>query len=632
MKKNCKIKVIIILLVSFNFLSGAEPVRHSIIKLQRKDTYFSEKYRIFDNQKFVGEISNKEFLNWKRNPGMMEILIEREKGLKRIEIKVDAGKIYEIEIYPNKYSSSIFALKEGIVEKPKRNLLEYLVPFVIFLVILISILTLYFHKKRIEKLLILGKDFTKKEEYEQALEIFQKLVKIKANHLAAWQELEIVYLKKQEFDKAYSCRKKIRELLENAKFEKKDFSEIRVSDIDLSLLVKLLKIEIPEIEKINIVRSLKQGFSGSSVFLAEVIQKEDATTNFAVLKIDKNDAKEILKSNLQRESAGFAALKQNRIEEIEQHLPQRILLFTESELVSNNRSLLFSTFAGEKNTQNVMTLRESLQKKYNLYFPEISRIRDFYEKQFFSIPNNKKRFLKPVEHLKNMLEFKTDDILKFKWERMQIQKEKQFINIEGKLFPNIIFYLENPDFWTKDGFSTFYFIVHGDLNLDNIIFKSDRNFVLIDFEKVRETVIHFDLTFLICWFAQVFMLETSAEKDWNSILNFIPQIISYLKNPPEEINSQPATENFKQILAEIYPFKRNLDENSKKSFHLSLTAASLLRSFYEMRDFERSSLKNLKNKKNGLFFYALACQLLADLDFIMIKNASTKDAFDLPEL
>jgi len=231
-----------------------------------------------------------------------------------------------------------------------------------------------------------------------------------------------------------------------------------------------------------------------------------------------------------------------------------------------------------------------------------------------------------------MLEFKTDDILKFKWERMQIQKEKQFINIEGKLFPNIIFYLENPDFWTKDGFSTFYFIVHGDLNLDNIIFKSDRNFVLIDFEKVRETVIHFDLTFLICWFAQVFMLETSAEKDWNSILNFIPQIISYLKNPPEEINSQPATENFKQILAEIYPFKRNLDENSKKSFHLSLTAASLLRSFYEMRDFERSSLKNLKNKKNGLFFYALACQLLADLDFIMIKNASTKDAFDLPEL
>ena len=127
------------------------------------------------------------------------------------------------------------------------------------------------------------------------------------------------------------------------------------------------------------------------------------------------------------------------------------------------------------------------------------------------------------------------------------------------------------------------------------------------------------------------MLETSSDKNWNSILKFIPQNISYLKNPDFEIETLPETENFNNILKEIYPFKSKLDENSQKGFLLSLTAASLLRSFYELRDFERSSFKDARNKKNGLFFYALACQLLDGPDFIRKKSASTKDAFDFPE-
>jgi len=633
MKKKYLRKIIIILLISFCYLSGAEPVRYSIIKLQRKDPDISIKYRIFDNQKFVGEISNKEFLSWKRNPGLMEILIEREEGLKQIEINVKSGKIYEIELFSNGYSSNILDLKEDLVEQPKRrNLLDFLIPFVIFFAVLFSILMRYFQQNRLKKLLNLGKELSKKEKYEQAIEIFQKLIKIKTNNLQAWQELEIVFLKKQEFDKAYSCRKKIKDLLENSKIEKMDISKIKESDINLSLLLKLLKKENHEIEKINIIRILKQGFSGSSVFLAEVIKKEETTTNFAVLKIDKNDLREIQKSNLQRESSGFAALKQNWNEEIGQHLPQEILLFSELDLVTNKRSLLFSTFAEEKNTQNVMTLREGLQKKYSYYFTEISKIRDFYEKQFYSIPNNKKHFLKPLEHLRNILEFKLDDLIKFNWEKAQIFKEKQFINIDGRLFPNVICYLSKNNLWNNDGFSTFYFLVHGDFNLDNIIFKSDKNFVLIDFEKVRETVFHFDLSFLICWFAQVFMLETSSDKNWNSIFKFIPQIVSYLRNPELKIETLPATENFKQILSEIYPFKKRFDENSRKSFLLSLITASLLRSFYELRDFERSFFKDSTNKMNGLYFYALACQLLDDPDFIKKKSASTKDAFDLQEL
>ena len=67
-----------------------------------------------------------------------------------------------------------------------------------------------------------------------------------------------------------------------------------------------------------------------------------------------------------------------------------------------------------------------------------------------------------------------------------------------------------------------------------------------------------------------------------------------------------------------------------KAFLLSLLSAALLRSFYEFRDYKRKL--SMQNKRNGMFFYAFACMLSDNSDFIKRGKIITKDAFDLPEM
>ncbi len=401
------------------------------------------------------------------------------------------------------------------------------------------------------------------------------------------------------------------------------------SKINLSHLTKLLNKENLAVEKINVIRKLQQGYSGSRIFLAEIFYKNIQTTNFAVIKVESKNQH---KNDLAREILGYKAILEFWVSEIKEHLPQNSFLFPN---IINNRkmsNLLFSSFADEQNTKNVETLREGLTTQFDTYSQHFENIKQLYQIQFQNFDNTNKEFQIPFTHFSNILEFKMKKITKFAWHDFEIDKTKKSININGKLFPNIIYYLnKGVKLWNDTAFSIFYFTIHGDLNLDNIIIKSDGKFVLIDFEKARKNVFSFDFAFLLTWSAQTLMIENSKNKDWKSLLNFIPQIVNYIKNPRKKLDSFPEVTNFKNILQKLYPLKKDISQNSVKAFQLSLMAATLLRAFYEFRDYSKSS-KNIQNKKNGLFFYALACQLLDNPDFIINTEVSTKDAFDLPFL
>jgi len=625
-----KQKLILLLIFIFSVCAlwsqKEENMGRSAIKLFRKDNSAVKAYRIFDGDKYIGKLASDEYLMWTRSSGEMVVTLEGNISFPTIELLIEPNNMYEITLLEERYSTNMFRMQEEELKETLGDKSEYLIIYLaaglLAIIALILVWKSFFVSFKIKKILTSGVESMENNEFEKAIINFTKAIKIQKKNPVIWQQLEKTYLKIGDFGNAELCKKKVIELLSGSNISE-PFSDLTEINIDREELLKALNEKGMNLTNINIVRSLDSGYSGAKVILAELIFKENNSINFGVIKLDPGKSD----NELFREAEGYKALSASWNSSIQQHIPQNSIFLKNSKTLSDKKeiSLLLSSFADERNTKDVVTLREGLKIDFRKYLPCFTEMKLFYENQFEQISNNK--FLPSIEHLKHILEYNFTKIKSFSWDEFGIQMDKRLINIEGKLYPNVIYFLSQEKSWNQEGFSCNYSTIHGDLNLDNVIIKSDLDFVLIDFEKTRETVFLFDLSFMITWIMQIFISEASQDKD--KIIDFAEQIVSYIKNSDSTLGSPASLANFTKIIKELYPFKKRFGQNSQKAFLLSLLSAALLRSFYELRDYKRT--RSLQNKRNGMFFYAFACLLSDNSDFIMPSKIITKDAFDLPE-
>ena len=629
-----KQKQILVLIITFLLLISLcalwsldeEKIGKSAIKLFRQDASEVSEYKIFDGEKYIGKLASDGYLMWVRKTGIMEMTLKGSVTFPTIELITEANKMYEITLLDDRYTTNLFKMQEEDLKKAYGNRSEYLIIYIfaglLAFIALILVWKSFFSSLKIKKLLVSGADSMKNNESEKAILMFTKAIKIQKKNPEAWQQLEKAYRRIGDYKNAELCKKKAIGLLIGSNIRKPS-GNLPDVNIDRFELIKVLNEKGMNIDDINIVRTLDSGYSGAKVILAEIIFKEDNSINFGVIKIDPGKSE----NELFREAEGYKALSASWNDTAKEHIPQNSIFIKSSKILSGKRemNLLLSSYADEKNTINVGTFREGLKNNFRKYLPCFTEVKRFYEKQYDLITNNK--FLPAIEHLKNILDYKFDKIKAFSWEDLGIETDKRFVNINGKLYPNIVYFLSQKNAWNPEGFNCNYSTIHGDLNLDNIIIKSDMNFVLIDFEKTRETVFLYDLAFMITWAMQVFISEASQDKE--NIIEFSEQIISFIKNPDLTLGSPASIANFTKIISEIYPFEKDFGQNSMKAFLLSLLSAAILRSFYEFRDYKNK--RSMQNKRNGMFFYAFACMLSDNSDFIKRGKIITKDAFDLPE-
>lgn len=402
----------------------------------------------------------------------------------------------------------------------------------------------------------------------------------------------------------------------------------------------ILKQELIKYDKLKDIESIWQGrlmntgFSGAQLWQMEV-RYTDGKTRFAVLKLAPDDSK----NDLGREAAGFqkmqAAWSPDYLPQYCQKLetiPPGLLLDTAL------GSVIFSSYAHPRSTE-IMTLGQGLEKNMAYVSPCLEKLAAAY---LHETRITQQKSFSPNEHLRKILgDKKFEKIERWNWSQFGIDDSKPQVAFGGKVYANIIYCFRHAEAWDKGRFSIPYACLHGDLNLNNLLMVEQGKFVFIDFEKVDDIAIYYDLAFLLMWMIQICVLNRSSDKDWNDLLQLANYIGERLK-----IDKIVATPSFFQAsfipLAEkiLNPFFALYNptkddpipaENIRKGIRISLAAAALLRAFYELRssqdgkEYENSAL----HRRSGLFFYALSCCVLKDEPRPMISETGG-EIFELP--
>ncbi|MCD4819569.1 MAG: phosphotransferase [Candidatus Cloacimonetes bacterium] len=617
MKKNAGFIIFCLLLnilIAQNISSNSESSQKSIVQLVRKDS-LNEIFHIFDNDIFIGDLLPDGEISWNRDAGDMNLDIENNYNLSVIQLEIKANCIYTIELFENRYLKKTSILTPKMVKKEKKIFVLYFLIVVLFGLIIFQILRIYRRKNLFNKAVT----HYERGDYEKVIRI---LGNIRKNHdLEYWILLEKSYLKIDDIENADKCESIINELSKTIV----KTPEIHKELPDWHTISKLLKKEIPELESINFVKRLKKGFSGSSVFLVELILKKSSLSTFAVMKQPNMQDEEKAVNELMRENAGYKTMKKWWINQTEKHFPNQLFLLSEEK---DKPLILFSTFADEKNTKAVKTLLQALREDFFSNITILSKLGKFYQERYQNLGSSHKIFATAYEHLRVNLNWKLQEILGFQWEDFQIFPSKKFININGKLYPNIIYFMKkNDDNWNEEGFNLTHYYLHGDLNPENVLINSQNDFVLIDFEKSGKRTFFYDLAFLSSWFLQYFIVENKLKNETENSFEDLERIYT------RENYNTPSSDyaNFQLIIENLFFFRKDFEQNERKDFYLSLISALLLRSFYEFRDASRISKKKSKKQRiNGIKLYALACIILGKTDFIKFKKIRTQDAFDLP--
>ena len=590
-------------------------------------------FTIKDGNEMIGTLGNSGILNWERKVGTMEL---------SIIVNDEIRELLLIEILPHK-SHNIKILDDGhFIERTNFRKLDnnwkiffknglkimklykkqIILSAILFFILLITqkMLNFMLKKRKIDNLLLDAKQERKKKNFSSAITKLECAKNIDSKNVEIWQKLEDVFQESENFEYAIICRKKIEELTKHCKMHKNRLDKV---DLNIEQIILRLNNENLKIKNINIIKKMKSGHSGALVFLAEVIMQNENFLHFAILKIEQNNLKKITNNNLLREINGYKLFR--KYWQSEDVVPCKTVLISDINLTKPQMqtSLLFTFFADKKNTKNVCTLQENLEKEYQTGLAVFAELRKMYERKLNTLDCVK--FKTTREHFWHILELKIDEIQKFNWQKVGIKKRSRFINIDGKLYPNISFYVQEKK-WNNDAFNLHYYPIQGDLNTENIIQLPSKKFVLIDFEKTRETILFYDLTFLISCVMQNFMLAKLSKKNHKSAFKIIPQIVDLVSGLSTKTESTFHLNGFWEIIKETIP--QNLSQNSQKGFLLSLCAALLLRSFYELRDYQKKT--DAEHLKNGLFLYALSCQLFQH--FITPKNVRISESFDFPEI
>jgi len=593
-------------------ISFAETDNHSVIKFIRQDDYVST-FSLFANDTLIGKIGEEETLNWQQETGNLTIVLTNEKAELPIELNILPNHLYEIYFKSDTYTVRTYQIaQKEVTEKEAYPFYFYLLPvfLIAFLIILFRHITCIQNYK-------LAKQFFQQKKYPQAIVLFQKLISTHRKKCEFWNELEIAYICNQEFDKADICKEHIKELLGSKKriqTEEKDFPTL--SDIAEELNRKGLGIA-----KLSPIKKIDKGKSNFGKYLVEVITKKTFITRFAVLKLPDH-SKVYSQNDLLREEFGYKYLKKHWQTQIERHLPYDVVL-----LSTPKSDVLFSYYAEENKTKEVKTLLSSLETDFNSSLSILNNIRSLYLDRFNKLELKHKKNRNAFLHIKETLSDKMNDICSLEWNEFGINPQKRLLNLHGNLLPNAIYFLCNKKKWSEKNFSLFYDVLHGDLNPENCMVTSLKNFVFIDFEKVGEKPFFYDISFLSTCFLQHFLLEkeVNVENNTNPILQ---SLYEFFYDAKSSLLVSSNLANVHSIFENLFPNRIELEENEQTGLDISFFCALILRSYYELRDSKRKNRKI--HLKNGLLLYSLACVLMDKSKFVDVTNAKISNAFDFP--
>jgi len=602
--------LLLFILFSQNIFSENTSIQNSIIQILRKDSQ-PEVYHIFDKDDFIGDLAPGGDISWNVKSGLFHLEIEENIDLPAIEFEIKQNYIYKIELYENRYlvkSSKLHAQNHIKTNDSSIKIIIYiLVLFILFILLYLIFRTRILYRK--------SKSYFDSGDFHKSIEFLTKINFHK--NIPYWKLLERSYLRIDDLENANHCRNKYSKLRQRKNMQK----SFALSDRDQ--IKQLLKIEIPELDRINLVKRLKKGHSGSNVFLVELISRKSSITTFAVMKQPdmKNEYKAV--NELLRENTGYKIIKKHWGKSAEKHLPNKLFLIPSEK---SKPSIIFSTFADEKSTKTVRTLFNGLQKDFFPNLHILTELGSYYENYYNYLQSSHKVFSPALDHLKTNLSRKLSEIFDFPWESFHILTSKKFLNISGKLYPNIIYFCRESRNWNQEGFNLTHFYLHGDLNPENILINSLDNFILIDFEKAEKKTFFYDLAFLSAWLLQYFVFDN---EQYSQLENILENISGILLGQTEKTSNSSCV-NFNLIFDNLLSFRNNFEQNEVKDLQISLISAFLLRSFYELRDSSKVDKKEAKqHKKNGIYFYALSCILLKNTDFIKMGKISTQEAFDL---
>lgn len=609
MKKNY---IILFFYLLITFLCAENTDSISVVKFIRQDDYSSD-FELYANDLFIGIAEMGKTLSWEQAEGDLTISIKHEEAILPIEISVQSSNLYEIFFKSDSYTVRTYTIESNnVVEK------EPLIPFyyiIILLVIVASLLFFIIRNLSRKKHYKIGQKYLDEGKVQEAILLFQSLTRAFPKNLEFWSFLEKSYLINNEFDKAEICKEQIKSLLSHHKM-KSIASELPT----LKNITDALNNKGFQIAKINMIKKIDKGSSNFGKYLVEVIIKDTFITLFAVIKLP--DKSQIHKQNdLLREAAGFQLLRKNWQNLIEKHLPKETVMVSTSE-----SDVLFSYYAEESKTNQVKTLIASLESDFNRTLDILSQIRSMYREKHSSLSIENKSNRSIFLHVKETISEKWSDILNLNWEEFGIDSKKRYIQLHGKLFPNVIFFLQNKKKWNEKSISINYHLLHGDLNPENCMITTSGNFVFIDFEKVGNKPFFYDLAFLSSWILQRFALEKNIQIE--SVLQIQECIYEFIYQVDETISVSSQLANVYSILQNLLPVREQLEENEQIGFDIAFLCAFVQRAFYELRDSAKEERKLHLN--NGLFFYAFACFLLHKFDFVNVSNAKINNAFDFP--
>jgi hypothetical protein len=362
-------------------------------------------------------------------------------------------------------------------------------------------------------------------------------------------------------------------------------------------------------------RELSQGKSGAGVCLVEIHAPRGI--EYAVVKIagaGKND-------DLQREAAAMDQVSELWPLDV---LPQRWALFREPDpdLVPDRpeAAVLVTSFVQPKDA-DVITFKELLGRDMGRSTNALTQLTKFYGKVLDGQRASARVTGSALEHFLGTL----GDNLREKltvcdwlgW--AGIDPGRSQILVGGTAYPNAAYVFNSMDCWDDMWFTAPWIPLHGDLNADNLMILPDDRQVFIDFEKFRPGMAYWDLAFLLMWTAQIVLLD-DREAPLDVLLDVARGYAATDGSRSEDglafgSNLEPFAALARQFL---YPLGGPLDstvsegyasDSIRKSAALCVAGAALARAFYQFRAATRArdAQAALRNRRHGLFFYALSC-------------------------
>ncbi len=405
--------------------------------------------------------------------------------------------------------------------------------------------------------------------------------------------------------------------------------------INVRLLVDLVKerTQSSKVTRIELAAPLKAGMSGSRVWLTHIYEKE--RFRFGVLKIPGEGKRR----DVEMDREGY-----NRMRE---HWPSEFLpreshdLFSHPELVAGRPEapVLLIGFADERSSITPEPLSDLLDHDHVQAGNCLDKLLEVYADRTTQacrrdFARGEACFVRTASGPDIAAEMLHPDLVKkireFDWTAfgLDVNSRGHIVNLTVR--PNPVFALNNRGIWKSDPVICPFIPIHGDLNLDNVIWLRDaRSFVLIDFEKSRPGPPQFDPAFLFMWMIKKVRLNQVGAfvGEEEAALSRLAETLAAALggNEPEIPVKVGHKDHYIVSLAQILLSRLRAmvdtdlvpSEFQIKTLRLALSMAALARSFYELRaSLGTGGSQSELHKLFGYFYYDLSACMIDDDELI----------------